>query len=97
MINHFKLTSVNSSSEKIKGGLEKSLSSLLYNIETKLHFAYTSKNMTDNATGKNWMSKTFSLQNFLSDSRQLWVYIITKWRKSIWKKKEMEQLTCLNL
>ena len=40
--------------------------------EAKLHFAYTSKIMTDNATGKNWMSKTFSLQNFASDARQLW-------------------------
>ena len=39
--------------------------------------------MTDKATGKNWMSKTLSLQNFLSDPRQLWVYIITKWRKPI--------------
>ena len=29
------------------------------------------KNMTDNATGKNRMSKTSSLQNFLSDARQL--------------------------
>ena len=28
--------------------------------------------MTDNADGKNWMSKTLSLQSFLSDSRQLW-------------------------
>ena len=39
--------------------------------------------MTDNATGKNWMSKTLSLQNFLSDARQLWIYIIAKWRKPI--------------
>ena len=36
--------------------------------EAKLRFAYTSKNMTDNATGKNWMS----LQNFVSHARQLW-------------------------
>ena len=37
------------------------------NTEAKLHFAYTSKNknLTDNATGKNWMSKTLSLQKFL--------------------------------
>ena len=34
-------------------------------IETKLHFAYTSKNMTDNATGKNCTSKNF-------ESSQLW-------------------------
>ena len=53
------------------------------NTEAKLHFAYTSKNMTDNATGKNWMSKTLSLQNFLKDERQLWVNIIAKWRKPI--------------
>ena len=51
--------------------------------ETKLHFAYTSKNMSNNATGKNWMSKTLSLQSFLSDARHLWVYIIAKWRKPI--------------
>ena len=44
--------------------------------QAKLHFAYTSKNMTDNAAGKNQMSKTLSLQNFLSDARQLRVYII---------------------
>ena len=36
-----------------------------------MHFAYTSNNMTDNATGKNLMSKTLSLQIFLSDARQL--------------------------
>ena len=61
-----------------------------------LHFAYTSKNMAENATGKNWMTKTLSLRNFLSDARQLWVYIIAKRRKpimthlqykSIWRKK----------
>ena len=51
--------------------------------EAKLHLAFTSKNMTDNATGKKWMNKTKSLKNFLSDARQLWVYIISKWRKPI--------------
>ena len=30
------------------------------------------KKITDNATGKNWMSKTLSLQTFVSDARQLW-------------------------
>ena len=45
---------------------------LSFNTEAKLHFAYTSKNMTDKATGKNWMRKTSILQNFLSDARQLW-------------------------
>ena len=38
------------------------------NTEAKLHL---SKNMTDNATWKNQMSKTLSLQNFLSGARQL--------------------------
>ena len=63
--------------------------------EAKLHFPYTSKNMNDNATVKNWMSETLSLQNFLSDARQLWVCIIAKWRNPIithqqssWKKKK---------
>ena len=75
----------------------------VYNTEAKWHYAYTSKNMTDNATGKNWMSKSLSLQNFLSDASQLWVYIIAKWRKPISstsqfeKEKEICQLTCLNL
>ena len=40
----------------------------------------------------------FNLKNFLGDERQLWVYIIAKWRKpvmthyqyqSIWKKREI--------
>ena len=44
----------------------------LFKTEAKLNFAYTSKNMTDNATGKNWRSKTLSEQNFLEDLRQLW-------------------------
>ena len=48
----------------------------MFNTEAKLHFAYASKNVTNNATGKNWMSKTLSLQNFLSNARQIWVYII---------------------
>ena len=39
--------------------------------------------MTDSATGKNWMSKTFSLQNFSSDAYQSWVNIIAKWRQPI--------------
>ena len=39
--------------------------------KVKLHLAYTSKNVTDNATGINWMSRTLSLQNFLNDARQL--------------------------
>ena len=39
--------------------------------------------MNDNATVKNRISKTLSLQNFLSDARQLWVYIIANWRKPI--------------
>ena len=51
--------------------------------EAKLHFAYTSKNMTDNAILKNWISKSSSLQNFLIDARQLWAYIVAKWRKPI--------------
>ena len=28
--------------------------------------------MTNNATGKNWISRTMSLPSFLSDARQLW-------------------------
>ena len=53
------------------------------------------------------MSKTLILKNFLSDARQFWVKIIAKWRKTIasdalavrvnMKKKEIYQLTCLNL
>ena len=39
--------------------------------------------MTDKATGKNWMSKNLSLQNFINDARQLRVYIIAKSRKPI--------------
>ena len=39
--------------------------------------------MTNIATGKNWMSKTLSLQSFFSDARQLWVSIVTKWQKPI--------------
>ena len=49
--------------------------------------------MTDIATGKNWMIKTLSLQNFLSDARQLWRINST----SQFEKKEIYQLTCLNL
>ena len=41
------------------------------NTEAKLHFEYTSKNITDNATGKNWMSKSLRLENFLSNAHQL--------------------------
>ena len=40
-----------------------------FNTEAKLPFAYTGKNMTDNATGKIWMSKNFSLLLFLRDAR----------------------------
>ena len=53
----------------------------IFDTEAKLHFAYTSKNLTDNDTGKNWMSKTLSLKSFLNDARQLLVYMIAKWRK----------------
>ena len=34
------------------------------NTEAKLYFAYTSKNMTNNATGKNLVSKILTLQIF---------------------------------
>ena len=41
-------------------------------MNTEAKWSYTCKNMTNNAPVKNWMSKTLSLQNFLSDARQLW-------------------------
>ena len=41
----------------------------MFDTDAKLHFAYTSKNMTDNDIGKNWMSKTLSLKNFLIEPR----------------------------
>ena len=37
----------------LKGGGELVKLILIINTEVKLHFAYISKNMTDNATGKN--------------------------------------------
>ena len=64
------------------------------NTEAKLHFAYTSKNMTDNATGKNWMSKTLSLQSFSGDARQLWV-ILTSIRKTSLKTSDPAQVRIL--
>ena len=39
--------------------------------------------MTDNANGENWKGKTLSLQIFLGNARQLWVYIIAKWCEPI--------------
>ena len=62
------------------------ISSKLFYTETKLHFAHTIKIITDNATGKNWMS----LQNFLSGARQFWVYIIAKERKLILTHKQYQ-------
>ena len=41
----------------------------IFDTKAKLHFAYTSKNMTNDETGKNWMSKTLSLKSFLNDPR----------------------------
>ena len=42
--------------------------------------------MTDNATGKNWMSKILSLEKFLSDAREVWVYFAREvWVYSIRK------------
>ena len=47
--------------------------------------------MNNNATGKYRMSKNLSLQNFLDEASQLWVYIIAKWRRSNLTQKQSEE------
>ena len=54
-----------------------------FNTEAKLPFAYTGKNMTDNATGKIWMSNLNESTTFLKRRTQLWDHIIAKWPKPI--------------